>query len=113
MTISVVNDEIFDEINGELRTAILGCECCAFPLVDGIPVFLANDCTREALHALDANDIGRARQILLGLDGPCQPSPMATGNPHIGNFLGSSRTMLKQTISCTDFQTQRIEAPMQ
>ena len=69
MTISVVNDEIFDEINGEVRTAILGCECCAFPLVDGIPVFLANDCTREALHALDANDIGRARQILLGLDG--------------------------------------------
>ena len=68
MTISVVNDGIVNEINGELRTAILGCECCAFPLVDGIPVFLANDCTREALHALDANDLGRARQILLGLD---------------------------------------------
>ena len=66
--ISVANDAICDENNGSLWTAILGCECCAYPLVDGIPVLLANDRTRQALRALDANDIVHARQILLELD---------------------------------------------
>ena len=66
--ISVANDATCNEIDGSLWTAILGCECCAYPLVDGIPVLLANDRTRKALHALDANDIAHARQILLGLD---------------------------------------------
>ena len=66
--ISVASGAICQEENGSLRTAILGCECCAYPLVDGIPVLLATDCTREALTALDANDIDRARQILLGIN---------------------------------------------
>jgi len=66
--ISVASGGIYHEENGTLKTAILGCECCAYPLVDGIPVLLATDCTREALKALDANHIDRARQILLGID---------------------------------------------
>jgi len=66
--ISVASGAICHEENGSLRTAILGCECCAYPLVDGIPVLLATDCTREALTALDANNIDRARQILLGIN---------------------------------------------
>ncbi|MFN8058169.1 MAG: hypothetical protein U0Q12_03330 [Vicinamibacterales bacterium] len=53
----------------ELHTGVLGCECCAYPVVDGIPVIRADDSARELLAALDARQVDRARARLLGLDG--------------------------------------------
>ena len=47
---------------------VLGCECCAFPVVAGIPVLLADDTTRTAMHALEAGRSHDALQTLLGLD---------------------------------------------
>ena len=35
----------------DLRWGVLGCECCAYPVIDGIPVMLANDDAREARTA--------------------------------------------------------------
>ena len=45
----------------EIRWGVLGCQCCAFPIVDGIPVLIADDATRAAMHAMEA---GRSAEAL-------------------------------------------------
>jgi uncharacterized protein YbaR (Trm112 family)/SAM-dependent methyltransferase len=52
---------------GRLQQGVLGCQCCAFPVVGGIPVLIADDAARSALAALDA---GRADDALLGMLAP-------------------------------------------
>ena len=47
-----------------IETGVLGCDCCAFPVVAGIPVMQATDATRVAIEALEA---GRHEEALLGL----------------------------------------------
>ena len=47
---------------------VLGCECCAYPIVAGIPVMIADDPTRDAMHALEAGRGEEALLSLLGLD---------------------------------------------
>ena len=42
---------------GRIESGVLGCDCCAFPIVAGIPVMIADDTTRDAMHQLEA---GRA-----------------------------------------------------
>ena len=37
-----------------VQWGVLGCECCAFPVIDGIPVLIADDATRGAMHAMEA-----------------------------------------------------------
>ena len=53
-----------------IESGVLGCECCAFPVVAGIPVLIADDPTRDAMHALEAGHADDALHRLLGLDGP-------------------------------------------
>ncbi len=36
-----------------IEAGVLGCECCAFPVIAGIPVLLADEATRAAMHALE------------------------------------------------------------
>ena len=52
----------------DLRWGVLGCECCAYPVVDGIPVVLANDTGREALRLIEAGQREAALALCLGLD---------------------------------------------
>ena len=52
-----------------MEQGVLGCECCAYPVVAGIPVLMANDATRAAMHTLEAGRVSEARAMLLGLDG--------------------------------------------
>jgi hypothetical protein len=55
---------------GRIESGVLGCECCAFPIIAGIPVMLADDRTRRARarsrtprrRALHAAARGRARR---------------------------------------------------
>jgi uncharacterized protein YbaR (Trm112 family) len=47
---------------------VLGCQCCAFPVVDGIPVLIADDATRAAMHAMEAGRPDEALASMLGLD---------------------------------------------
>ena len=51
-----------------ITSGVLGCECCAFPIVAGIPVLMADDRTRDAMHALEAGRHDEALAMLLGLD---------------------------------------------
>jgi uncharacterized protein YbaR (Trm112 family) len=52
----------------EIRWGVLGCQCCAFPIIDGIPVLVADERTRAAMHAMEAERQGEALAALLGLD---------------------------------------------
>ncbi len=52
-----------------IAEGVLGCECCAFPIVAGIPVLIADEPTRAAMHALEAGRSHDALLTLLGLDG--------------------------------------------
>ncbi len=47
---------------------VLGCECCAYPVIDGVPVLIADDATRDAMHAMEAGRREEALHALLGLD---------------------------------------------
>lgn len=63
----VSNDALARE-GSQIDFGVLGCQCCAFPIVDGIPVLIADDVTRGAMHALEAGRHDDARAALLGLD---------------------------------------------
>ena len=50
-----------------ITEGVIGCECSAFPVVAGIPVLVADDATREAMHTLEAGHRAEALWMLLGL----------------------------------------------
>jgi len=51
----------------QVERGVLGCQCCAFPVVAGIPVMIADAASRSALVALDEGRVGDA---LIGLLAP-------------------------------------------
>ena len=50
-----------------IEAGVLGCECCAFPVVDGIPILIADDGARAAMHALERGDRYGALAAALGV----------------------------------------------
>jgi uncharacterized protein YbaR (Trm112 family) len=66
--VSVVGNEALVRAGDRIESGVLGCECCAFPVVAGIPVMIADDPTREAMHLLEAGQAEAALFTLLGLD---------------------------------------------
>ena len=67
--LSVVENAALDRGPARIQSGVLGCECCAFPVVEGIPVLIANEAARDAMHALEAGRGDDALHTLLGLDG--------------------------------------------
>jgi len=67
--LSLVDNEALVRSGALIESGVLGCECCAFPIVAGIPVLIADDVTRDAMHALEAGRGEEALFMLLGLDG--------------------------------------------
>jgi len=65
--VSIVESDALVREGDHIETGVLGCECCAFPVVTGIPVMMADDRTRDALHALEAGLGDEAVFGLLGL----------------------------------------------
>ncbi len=63
-----VENEALVRQAGAIVSGVLCCECCAFPVVDGIPVLIADDIARGAIVALEAGRADEARNLLLGLD---------------------------------------------
>ena len=68
--LSVVENAALERSPTRIQSGVLGCECCAFPVIAGIPVLIADDATRDAMHALEAGRRDDAFHALLGLDGP-------------------------------------------
>ena len=67
--LSVVDNAALERGPERIEAGVLGCECCAFPVVAGIPILIADDTTRDAMHALEAGRGNDALHLLLGLDG--------------------------------------------
>ena len=65
--LSLVDNAALKRRGSEIDTGVLGCECCAFPVVEGIPVLIANDTGRAAIAALEEGDPESALMTLLGL----------------------------------------------
>jgi SAM-dependent methyltransferase len=58
------------EISGdELQTGLIGCSCCAYPVLAGIPYLRTGQTARAALRLLDDGQKDEALQLLLGLTG--------------------------------------------
>ena len=66
--LELVGDAAGAGVGSRTESGVLGCECCAFPIVAGIPVLIADDRTRDAMHALEAGHPDVALHRLLGLD---------------------------------------------
>ena len=65
--LSLVDNISLKRVRSTIDCGVLGCECCAFPVVSGIPTLMANDRTREAVRALEAGHHETALFILLDL----------------------------------------------
>ena len=72
--LSVVENAALERGPARIHSGVLGCECCAFPVVSGIPVLIADDRTRDAMHALEAGRGDDALHLLLDLDGKRLPA---------------------------------------
>ncbi len=68
--LDIVDNDALVRVGDRIDAGVLGCQCCAFPVVAGIPVLLATDAVREAMHALEAGHPAVALDLLLELDGP-------------------------------------------
>ncbi len=66
-TLSLVENDALTREGTRIDAGVLGCECCAFPIVAGIPVMMADETTQRALHALEAGSTEQALFGLLGL----------------------------------------------
>jgi uncharacterized protein YbaR (Trm112 family) len=67
--LSLVENEALVRTGERIESGVLGCECCAFPIVAGIPVLIADDLTRDAMHRLEAGRRDEALFMLLGVNG--------------------------------------------
>ena len=90
--LSVVENAALERGADRIEHGVLGCECCAFPVVAGIPVLIADDAARNALRALEAGRRGDALHRLLGLDGARRDAFRALtagdGRPTYRDLLG-------------------------
>jgi uncharacterized protein YbaR (Trm112 family)/SAM-dependent methyltransferase len=67
--LTLVENAALDRDDHHVRAGVLGCECCAFPIVAGIPVLIASDTARNAMHLLEAGKSDEALHMLLDLSG--------------------------------------------
>lgn len=67
--LAIVENDALRRVGDRIEAGVLGCECCAFPVVDGIPVLIASDTVRRAMHLLEAGKGDEALYVLLALDG--------------------------------------------
>ncbi len=67
--LKVVQNPATEMAQDRLNTGVLGCACCAYPVVAGIPYLRAGQSARAALGLLDAGKADEALFTLLGLEG--------------------------------------------
>jgi uncharacterized protein YbaR (Trm112 family) len=67
--LTLVDNDALWRVGDRIEAGVLGCECCAFPIIDGIPVLMASDTARAAMHLLEAGKGDEALHLLLGIEG--------------------------------------------
>ncbi|MES1256231.1 MAG: hypothetical protein ABUS56_11515 [Acidobacteriota bacterium] len=65
--LALVTSLFHREEGDELLDGILGCHCCTFPLVDGIPVLLLSPASADANAQIQAGRPDLARRALFGI----------------------------------------------
>jgi len=72
----------FEICGDEVETSLLGCACCAYPVVAGIPYLRTGQTARTVLGLLDGGHKDQALQLLLGLgtDGATQIEALKLNN---------------------------------
>ncbi|MGE0159900.1 MAG: Trm112 family protein [Gemmatimonadales bacterium] len=96
--LSVVESDALVEEGSDIVQGVLGCECCAYPVVDGIPVLIASDVTRRAMHLLEA---GRREDALVALlSGAEAPEPAERLRPLARGEVATYREAL--ALLCDD-----------
>ncbi len=71
--LALVDEAPVEREGDEVVSAVLGCGCCAYPVVAGIPVVIAGDRERAAMAAIEAGQPGQALEIMLELDDARRP----------------------------------------
>jgi uncharacterized protein YbaR (Trm112 family) len=72
-------DSLFHRRAGdEIQDGILGCHCCIFPVVDGIPVLHLQPPATTARDQVQAGRPDLARRTMIGLDGEAQAAAFDT-----------------------------------
>lgn len=66
--LEIVENSALRRTGDTIESGVLGCQCCAFPIIDGIPALIADDPTRNAMHLMEAGRHDEALAIMLGLD---------------------------------------------
>jgi uncharacterized protein YbaR (Trm112 family) len=75
----------------EIHDGILGCYCCIFPIVDGIPVLHLQPAATAARDHLQAGRPDRARRAMFGLGDDAQAE-------HFEQVIAGDRTTYKETV---------------
>jgi len=66
-------ESLFHRTSGDrIDAGVLGCACCTFPIVDGIPVLHLQEAATKARDDVQAGEPDRARRAMFGLDDPAQ-----------------------------------------
>jgi uncharacterized protein YbaR (Trm112 family) len=71
-TLALVDSLFHRRTADEIQDGILGCHCCIFPLVDGIPVLHVLPAATAARDHLQAGQPALARRAMFGLDDEAQ-----------------------------------------
>lgn len=60
---------LFHRTSGDtISDGVLGCQCCVFPVVDGIPVMHLHEASVKAREAIEAGEPERALLAMVGVD---------------------------------------------
>ena len=65
-SLGLVDTGLVNRRNDDILDGILGCHCCAFPIVDGIPVMHVEEAAAAARSHLDAGRGDLARRAMFG-----------------------------------------------
>jgi uncharacterized protein YbaR (Trm112 family) len=66
--LTIVENGAYARSGDIIESAVLGCECCAFPVIAGIPVLMTDDRVRTAMHQLEAGEREQALHTMLEVD---------------------------------------------
>ena len=67
-TLDLVTSSFHRTSGDEIQDGILGCQCCVFPVVDGIPVMHLQPAATAARELIEQGRPDRARRAMFGLD---------------------------------------------